>query len=106
MAEKGIKDVVQRDVIQGPLLGFDPVATTTRGEGLTQSMMGPINQVPIRGKAIVQEGVAVVKPTVFVGLPKCMFCHKRHPGKCRKKAGTCFKYRSLGHKIKECPWPK
>ena len=27
---------MQRDVIQGPLLDFDPVATTTRGERLTQ----------------------------------------------------------------------
>ena len=44
MAEKGIKDVVQRDVIQGPLLDLDPVATTTKGERLTQSMTEPINQ--------------------------------------------------------------
>ena len=103
MAEKGIKDVVQRDVIQGPLLDFDPVATTTRGEGLTQSMMGPINRAPIRGKVIVQEAVAAVKPTVFVGFPKCLFYHRRHPGECRKKVGTCSKYGSSGHKIKECP---
>nr|GFB41824.1 hypothetical protein [Tanacetum cinerariifolium] len=32
----------------------------------------------------------------------CTTCGRRHPGECRRAAGTCFKYSQAGHLQKDC----
>nr|GEZ69172.1 zinc finger, CCHC-type, retrotransposon Gag domain protein [Tanacetum cinerariifolium] len=34
--------------------------------------------------------------------PVCTTCGRRHPGECRRAAGTCFKYGQAGHLQKDC----
>nr|GFD26466.1 hypothetical protein [Tanacetum cinerariifolium] len=34
--------------------------------------------------------------------PVCATCRRRHPGECRRAAGTCFKYGQAGHLQKDC----
>nr|GFC94169.1 hypothetical protein [Tanacetum cinerariifolium] len=34
--------------------------------------------------------------------PVCTTCGRRHPGECRRAAGTCFKCGQAGHLQKDC----
>nr|GFD08460.1 zinc finger, CCHC-type, retrotransposon Gag domain protein [Tanacetum cinerariifolium] len=34
--------------------------------------------------------------------PACTTCGRRHPGECRRAAGTCFKCGQAGHLQKDC----
>nr|GFB76496.1 hypothetical protein [Tanacetum cinerariifolium] len=34
--------------------------------------------------------------------PVCTTCGRRHPGECRRAAGTCFKCSQAGHLQKDC----
>nr|GFD00223.1 hypothetical protein F511_39733 [Tanacetum cinerariifolium] len=34
--------------------------------------------------------------------PVCTTCGRRHPGECRRSAGTCFKCGQAGHLQKDC----
>nr|GFC81612.1 hypothetical protein [Tanacetum cinerariifolium] len=34
--------------------------------------------------------------------PVCTTCGRRHPGECRRAAGTCFKCGQTGHLQKDC----
>nr|GFC43319.1 hypothetical protein [Tanacetum cinerariifolium] len=34
--------------------------------------------------------------------PVCTTCGRRHPGECRRAAGTCFKCGQVGHLQKDC----
>nr|GFB28454.1 hypothetical protein [Tanacetum cinerariifolium] len=36
------------------------------------------------------------------GCPVCTMCGRRHPGECRRAAGTCFKCGQTGHLQKDC----
>ena len=33
----------------------------------------------------------------------CDQCGQQHPGPCRRRAGPCFEYGGMGHKVANCP---
>nr|GFC28229.1 hypothetical protein [Tanacetum cinerariifolium] len=41
-------------------------------------------------------------PSEGYSYPVCTTCGRRHPGECRRAAGTCFKYGQTGHLQKDC----
>nr|GEY96229.1 retrotransposon protein, putative, Ty3-gypsy subclass [Tanacetum cinerariifolium] len=41
-------------------------------------------------------------PSKGYSYPVCTTCGCRHPGECRRAAGTCFKYGQAGHLQKDC----
>nr|GEV36081.1 reverse transcriptase domain-containing protein [Tanacetum cinerariifolium] len=41
-------------------------------------------------------------PSEGYSYPVCTTCRRRHPGKCRRAAGTCFKCGQTGHLQKDC----
>nr|GFB12950.1 hypothetical protein [Tanacetum cinerariifolium] len=41
-------------------------------------------------------------PSEGYSYPVCTTCGRRHPGECRRAAGTCFKCRQAGHLQKDC----
>nr|GFB13512.1 hypothetical protein [Tanacetum cinerariifolium] len=41
-------------------------------------------------------------PSEGYSYPVCTTCGRRHPGECRRAAGTCFKYGQAGHLQKDC----
>nr|GFA22659.1 hypothetical protein [Tanacetum cinerariifolium] len=41
-------------------------------------------------------------PSEGYSYPVCTTCRRRHPGECRRAAGTCFKYGQAGHLQKDC----
>nr|GFB44465.1 putative reverse transcriptase domain, aspartic peptidase domain protein [Tanacetum cinerariifolium] len=41
-------------------------------------------------------------PSEGYSYPVCTTCGRRHPGECRRAAGTCFKYGQAGHLHKDC----
>nr|GEW11760.1 hypothetical protein [Tanacetum cinerariifolium] len=41
-------------------------------------------------------------PSKGYSYPVCTTCGHRHPGECRRAAGTCFKYGQAGHLQKDC----
>nr|GFA50843.1 retrovirus-related Pol polyprotein from transposon 17.6 [Tanacetum cinerariifolium] len=41
-------------------------------------------------------------PSEGYSYPVCTTCGRRHPGDCRRAAGTCFKCRQAGHLQKDC----
>nr|GFC51191.1 hypothetical protein [Tanacetum cinerariifolium] len=41
-------------------------------------------------------------PSEGYSYPVCTTCGRRHPGECRRAAGTYFKYRQAGHLQKDC----
>nr|GFD38084.1 hypothetical protein [Tanacetum cinerariifolium] len=41
-------------------------------------------------------------PSEGYSYPVCTTCGRRHPGECRRAAGTCFKCGQAGHLQKDC----
>nr|GFD33803.1 hypothetical protein [Tanacetum cinerariifolium] len=41
-------------------------------------------------------------PSDGYSYPVCTTCGRRHPGECRRAAGTCFKCGQAGHLQKDC----
>nr|GFC48113.1 uncharacterized protein [Tanacetum cinerariifolium] len=41
-------------------------------------------------------------PSEGYSYPVCTTCGRRHPGECRRDAGTCFKCGQAGHLQKDC----
>nr|GFC89112.1 zinc finger, CCHC-type, retrotransposon Gag domain protein [Tanacetum cinerariifolium] len=41
-------------------------------------------------------------PSKGYSYPVCTTCGRRHPGECRRAAGTCFKCGQAGHLQKDC----
>nr|GFA72520.1 zinc finger, CCHC-type, retrotransposon Gag domain protein [Tanacetum cinerariifolium] len=41
-------------------------------------------------------------PSKGYSYPVCTTCERRHPGECRRAAGTCFKCGQAGHLQKDC----
>nr|GFC32219.1 hypothetical protein [Tanacetum cinerariifolium] len=41
-------------------------------------------------------------PSEGYSYPVCTTCRRRHPGECRRAAGTCFKCGQTGHLQKDC----
>nr|GFC64278.1 hypothetical protein [Tanacetum cinerariifolium] len=41
-------------------------------------------------------------PSEGYSYPVCTTCRRRHPGECRRAAGTCFKCGQAGHLQKDC----
>nr|GFC23682.1 hypothetical protein [Tanacetum cinerariifolium] len=41
-------------------------------------------------------------PSESYSYPVCTTCGRRHPGECRRAAGTCFKCGQAGHLQKDC----
>nr|GFB94233.1 hypothetical protein [Tanacetum cinerariifolium] len=41
-------------------------------------------------------------PSEGYSYPVCTTCGRRHPGECRRAAGTCFKCSQVGHLQKDC----
>nr|GFC97995.1 hypothetical protein [Tanacetum cinerariifolium] len=41
-------------------------------------------------------------PSEGYSYPVCTTCGRRHPGECRRAAGTCFKCGQVGHLQKDC----
>nr|GFB76839.1 zinc finger, CCHC-type, retrotransposon Gag domain protein [Tanacetum cinerariifolium] len=41
-------------------------------------------------------------PSEGYSYPVCTTCGRRHPGECRRAAGTCFKHGQAGHLQKDC----
>nr|GFC16750.1 hypothetical protein [Tanacetum cinerariifolium] len=41
-------------------------------------------------------------PSEGYSYPVCTTCGRRHPGECRRVAGTCFKCGQTGHLQKDC----
>nr|GFD46117.1 golgin candidate 5 [Tanacetum cinerariifolium] len=41
-------------------------------------------------------------PSEGYSYPVCTTCGHRHPGECRRAAGTCFKYGQASHLQKDC----
>nr|GFD36297.1 hypothetical protein [Tanacetum cinerariifolium] len=41
-------------------------------------------------------------PSEGYSYPVCTTCGRRHPGDCRRAAGTCFKCVQAGHLLKDC----
>nr|GEW06245.1 reverse transcriptase domain-containing protein [Tanacetum cinerariifolium] len=41
-------------------------------------------------------------PSKGYSYPVCTTCGRRHPGECRRAAGTCFKFGQAGHLQKDC----
>nr|GFC70662.1 hypothetical protein [Tanacetum cinerariifolium] len=41
-------------------------------------------------------------PSKGYSYPVCTTCGRRHPGECRRAAGTCFKYGQADHLQNDC----
>nr|GFA98395.1 hypothetical protein [Tanacetum cinerariifolium] len=47
-------------------------------------------------------GISSRGPSKGYSYPVCTTCGRRHPGECRRAAGTCFKCGQTGHLQKDC----
>ncbi|XP_017644495.1 uncharacterized protein LOC108485162 [Gossypium arboreum] len=61
------------------------------------SLMRPKKKPRIDGPIRVEAPIAVIGPQ------PCADCGRRHQGECWRRIGTCFRFRSLEHRIRDCP---
>nr|GFC75417.1 hypothetical protein [Tanacetum cinerariifolium] len=47
-------------------------------------------------------GIPSRGPSEGYSYPVCTTCGRKHPGECRRAAGTCFKCGQAGHLQKDC----
>nr|GFC36120.1 hypothetical protein [Tanacetum cinerariifolium] len=67
------------------------------GNGRDQRNRGQQSNRPINSGFQQSRG-----PSEGYSYPVCTTCGRRHPGECRRAAGTCFKCGQTGHLQKDC----